>query len=280
MAFPRKSENMNDLISVIIPTFNRSSVLVRAVHSVLNQTYKNFELIIVDDGSTDDTEKILAPFADVRYIKTKNAGVSSARNRGVDLARGKWLAFLDSDDEWLPQKLQAQMDFFSQHPHLSIVYNDEIWVRNNVRVNKKVRHQKAGGWIFAQCLEQCLIAPSSVLLSKELFLEMGGFDENFLVCEDYDLWLKISSKYEVGFINESLIVKYGGHEDQLSTKFHSMDLWRIKSMQKLLCDTTLSLDKKNEVVKVMKSKGSILIKGLIKHGNVELAREIESILSL
>lgn len=272
---------MKDHISVIIPTFNRSSVLLRAIDSVLNQTYKNFELIVIDDGSTDDTETLLAPYIEsqmIQYHKTQNKGVSASRNHGVALARGKWIAFLDSDDEWLAHKLTQQMAFLEKHAHLSIVYSDEIWIRNGVLVNKKTHHQKKGGWIFADCLKQCLIGPSSVLLSREMFDEMKGFDESFIVCEDYDLWIKISSKYEVGHISEPLIKKFGGHADQLSTRFFAMDSWRIKSMQKIFHDKTLSPENREKVIATMKEKGSILIKGFLKHGNQEAANELGKML--
>jgi glycosyltransferase involved in cell wall biosynthesis len=273
---------MKDRISVIIPTFNRASVLLRAVDSVLNQTYRDIELIVVDDGSTDDTEKLLAPYIEtqtIQYFKTQNKGVSASRNFGVTQAREKWIAFLDSDDEWLSPKLAKQMAFLEAHAHLSIVYSDEMWIRNDILVNKKNHHQKKGGWIFTDSLKQCLIGPSSVLLTKKLFAEMKGFDESFVVCEDYDLWLKISSKYEIGYMSEALIKKFGGHADQLSTRFVAMDRWRIKSMQNILRDKTLSAENRANVIAMMKEKGQILLKGYIKHGNQEAAHELEQILA-
>lgn len=273
---------MKDLISVIIPTFNRASVLLRAVESVLNQSYSHIELIIVDDGSTDETELLLAPYIvnhRVRYHKCINSGVAAARNKGAALANGDWIAFLDSDDEWLEDKLSEQMDFLKKHPHINIVYTDEIWVRNNVVVNKKNHHQKMGGWIFSDCLNQCLIAPSSVLLAKKLFDETKGFDESFVVCEDYDLWIKISSKNEVGFVRKMLIKKYGGHSDQLSTRYFAMDSFRIKSMQNLLRDMSLSQAYKAQIIEMIKQKGEILIKGYLKHENIRAAEEMKLVLA-
>lgn len=273
---------MTDLISVIIPTYNRSSVLIRAIDSVLKQTYKNFELIIVDDGSTDETEECLSSFIksqSLQYYKKTNGGVASARNYGVKHASGTWLAFLDSDDEWLPEKLTEQMKYLAQNPHLSIAYTEEIWIRNSIRVNQKKSHQKFGGRIFDKCLEQCLIAPSSVIMTRKLFDEFQGFDENYIVCEDYDLWLKISSAHEIGFIDQALIIKYGGHEDQLSTKFFAMDMWRIKSMLNLFKTMPLAEENKKNLCETMKIKGSLLIKGYIKHGNPEAAGLVETLLS-
>jgi glycosyltransferase involved in cell wall biosynthesis len=272
---------MSELISVIIPTFNRSGVLLRAIHSVLNQSYKHFELIVVDDGSTDETERLLKPFIEnqsIQYVRQDNKGVSSARNRGVSHASGEWLAFLDSDDEWLEDKLLHQIKFLNENFHLKIVYSDEIWMRNGVRVNQKKIHQKKGGWIFAHCVAQCLIGPSSVLLSKNLFTEMKGFDESYEVCEDYDLWLKISSRYEVGLIETPLIVKYGGHEDQLSTKFFAMDMWRLRALKNILNDDILSEEFRVLIKETMKKKGDILISGYQKYGNHDAILEVRQLL--
>lgn len=270
-----------DLISIIIPTFNRAEVLLRAVNSVFNQTFKNFELIIVDDRSTDNTEQLLQPTISnnsLQYFKTPNRGVAAARNFGVQKARGNWFAFLDSDDEWLPQKLQEQIAYLENNGHLSIVYTEEIWIRNGVRVNQKKHHQKQAGKIFAKCLDQCFIAPSSVLLRRKLFEEMEGFDENFLVCEDYDLWIKISSANEIGLVSKPLIIKYGGHDDQLSTRYFAMDMWRLKSMHKLLHSMTLLEEDKAELARVMKRKSETLLKGYRKHENEKAIAEIEMIL--
>ena len=268
-------------VSVIIPTYNRSTEVLRAINSVLNQTYKDFELIVVDDGSTDETELLLAEFVKLgllKYYKNSNQGVSAARNFGVSTTLSSWLAFLDSDDEWLPNKLQLQVDYIRSNSSCNIVYTQEIWIRNGVRVNQRIIHQKYGGWIFDQCIQQCLIAPSSVMLRATLFHEMGGFDQNFQVCEDYDLWLKISSLYEVGLVSEAGIIKYGGHDDQLSTKFVAMDFWRIKSLSRILKIRNLSIKQKELVVETIFKKGLILIKGYQKHKNLQGVLEVELIL--
>ena len=269
-------------VSVIIPSFNRSTVIARAIDSVLNQSYKNFELIIIDDGSTDSTDAVVESFIKndkIKYFRQPNLGVSAARNLGASKASGDWLAFLDSDDEWHSDKLLTQVNFLKVNESLKIAYTDEIWIRNGVKVNKKLIHQKFGGWIFDKCVHQCFIAPASVILSSNLFFEMGGFDRDFKVCEDYDLWLKISSLYEVGFISLPLISKYGGHPDQLSTQFVAMDLWRLKSLARILSIRNLSEDHSQEVIEAINKKASILVKGFLKHGNSEAIKEIESILS-
>jgi glycosyltransferase involved in cell wall biosynthesis len=268
-------------VSVIIPTFNRSSVVIRAINSVLNQSNKDFEIIVVDDGSTDDTEFILSPFiqADtIKYFKHHNLGVSAARNLGVSKSSGEWLSFLDSDDEWLPGKLQEQVDFLRKNTSFNIVYGQEIWIRNGKRVNQRVIHQKYGGWIFDKCVQQCFIAPSSVMLRANIFHEIGGFDQDFTICEDYDLWLKISSLYEVGYIANPIIIKHGGHDDQLSTKYVAMDMWRLRSLVRILKIRNLSDEHKEEVIETIKRKGSILMQGYQKYGNSIGFEEVEKIL--
>ncbi len=272
---------MSELVSVIIPTFNRSTLLLRAVDSLLNQSYKSMEIIIVDDGSTDNSRDVLDPLINsnrIKYIYQKNQGVSSARNIGVQNSFGTWVAFLDSDDEWLKDKLAKQMIFFKSNPNLKIVYTDEVWIKNGVRINQSKHHQKCGGYIFAECLKQCLIGPSSVVIKKDLFLELNGFDINYPVCEDYDLWLKISSRYEIGFINETLVTKYGGHSDQLSTTFVAMDMWRLKSMNKLFSLKTISEKDRKLLIEEMGKKGNILKKGFQKYGNTEALNQVNEIL--
>lgn len=260
------------LISIIIPTFNRSQVLLRAINSVLNQTHKDFELIIIDDGSTDQTYDLLLALINdekIKYFKSENSGVSAARNLGVKHSVGEYITFLDSDDEWLPHKLFDQINFLKLETEHRIVFGEEIWIRNGVRVNQKKIHQKSGGSIFKECVQQCFIAPSSVLMERSLFLEMNGFNEEFLVCEDYDLWLRISSLYKIGFIPHPIITKHGGHDDQLSTKFVAMDFWRLKSMDQLLKSKKLSKEQTEVVIESMKRRGSILLQGYQKHGNIK-----------
>jgi glycosyltransferase involved in cell wall biosynthesis len=261
---------MSQLISVIIPTFNRGDFLLRALNSVFSQTYKNIEVIVVDDGSTDNTASLLQSYISenkIIYIKQDNLGVSAARNTGVKKSHGNLITFLDSDDEWVPHKLQSQLDFLSKKPEIQIVFTEEIWIRKEKRVNQKMAHRKLGGHIFKNCVDQCLIAPSSVMLTKKLFDEMKGFDENYLVCEDYDLWLKISSLYEIGFISHPLIIKHGGHHDQLSMKFVAMDMWRLKSLTNILKMRTLSPADHQYVIETMIKKGTILMQGYLKYKN-------------
>jgi len=252
-------------ISVIIPTYNREISLERAIESVLTQTYRNFELIVIDDGSTDDTSRIIKKYKrKIRYFSQLHSGVSSARNLGLEKSEGAWVAFLDSDDYWLPEKLSRQMRWLAEKPQWLIVQTDEKWIRNGVFVNPMNKHRKYSGWIFQQCLPLCIVSPSAVIIHQKVFNDVGVFDESLPVCEDYDLWLRIALKYEIGLLPEKLIVKTGGHSDQLSRKYWGMDRYRVLALEKILLagldrtQTGLVLD---EIIK----KLSILNQGRAKH---------------
>lgn len=225
-------------VSVIIPFFNRKAFLGRAVSSVLKQTFQDFELILVDDGSTDtpNPEALIAEAPMACRIVRLNAvhGVSAARNIGVRESRGRRIAFLDSDDEWDPEKLNRQLAWWAKHSEFRICQTREIWIRNGVRVNPPRTHRKKGGWIFPESLARCMITPSSVMMERSLYDEMGGFNESLPACEDYDLWLKITSRYPIGLVEEYLLTRYGGHADQLSSSVPMLDRFRIRALLDLL----------------------------------------------
>lgn len=268
-------------ISVLIPTFNRASVLKRAVDSVLNQSYGDLEVIVIDDASTDDTAEILSRIKDSRLrviTLRENLGVSAARNRGEEVALGKWIALLDSDDEWLPERLEKQLKVAEEFPDIPLIHGEEIWVRNGKRVNPKKIHKKSGGRIFKRCLHLCLISPSATLMKRELYQELGGFREDYPVCEDYELWLRVTSRFKVGFVEEPIIIKYGGHEDQLSSRYHAMDYWRVKAMDEIFEGENLSLDEGEELRTVLLRKCEILKAGYLKHQNLEDLPFIEKLL--
>ena len=267
---------MNELVSVIIPTFNRETTILQALESVLKQTYEPIEIIIVDDGSTDNTKDFLDKYQ-VNYIYQENQGVSSARNTGAKNANGMWLAFLDSDDIWFEDKIAKQIKYSLDNPKYDFIHCNERWIRSGVRVNAHNKHKKGGGDQFIASLKHCVISPSAVMMKKELFITHGGFLESYPVCEDYDLWLKIISLSEIGFIEEYLLDKNGGHIDQLSTKFFAMDYYRIKSLFWILNNRELSDCKKEALLSVLRKKCSVLIKGYIKHENLKDLPEIESI---
>ena len=266
-----KRTKKRPLVSVIIPTYNRGWTIKEAIDSVLAQSFIDFELIVVDDGSTDDTSEILDSYRDdIKVLSQENNGVSAARNRGVATASGIFIAFLDSDDLWLPEKLSSQVDFFNSNPDALICQTEEIWVRNNMRVNPKKRHKKPWGMIFEPSLDLCLVSPSAVMIKRSLFEEVGVFDETLPACEDYDLWLRISCRYPVFLIDTPLIIKRGGHFDQLSAS-SGLDKFRIKSIKKIIESNLLSKTQYKAAVKILKEKCTIYASGCRKRGRLDEA---------
>ena len=256
-------------ISVIIPTFNRKETLKRAIQSVVMQSYAPYEIIVIDDGSDDGTKEWLKDnFPNVKYIYQMNSGVSSARNKGIKFARGDWIALLDSDDEWLPSKLKDQAKEIELNPAAKFMHTNEIWIRNGVRVNQMKKHKKYGGYIFEKCLDMCRISPSSVLIKKDIFDEIGMFDETLKVCEDYDLWLRFASKYPVHFLDQPLIKKYGGHSDQLSKVDDGIESYRIRSLKKIMNSGILNKKQKTITKDVLVKKMYIYAKGLEKRNKI------------
>ena len=252
-------------ISAIIPTYNRRNTLPRAVESVLNQIYKPIEIIVVDDGSTDGAKEMCSEmYPLVRYIYQANSGVSSARNTGIKSASGDWIALLDSDDEWLPDKLDRQVKLLQDNAEIRFCHTNEIWIRNNVRINQKKKHQKYGGNIFNKCLDICRISPSSSLFHTSVIKDVGLFDESLDVCEDYDMWLRITSKYPVLFLDQPLIKKFGGHSDQLSRVFGGIEQYRIRSLEKILTSKSLSGSQFEAAKDMLIHKLQIYAKGLKK----------------
>ena len=266
-------------VSVVIPTFNRASVITRALESILLQTRPPDEILVVDDGSTDDTaERVRAEFPGVRLIEQENRGVSAARNAGIRAATGTWIALLDSDDEWLAEKLDRQLRAVAANIEVDTVlcHTDEIWIRRGRRVNPMKKHRKLGGHIFEHCLPLCVISPSSALLHRRLFETVGWFDEDLPACEDYDLWLRVTARFPVLFIDEPLIVKHGGHDDQLSRRYWGMDRFRISALEKILAAATLSDADRAAAESMLAHKIAIYASGAQKRGKLAEARAYES----
>jgi len=259
-------------ISVIIPTYNRARTIERALISVLRQTFPALEIIVVDDASDDSTPELLADFAGrIKLITNEsNRGVSFSRNQGIKAARGNWIAFLDSDDRWDKHKLETQKLFHDSNPGLSLSQCDEIWIRNGVRVNPMGKHEKQGGWIFQACIPRCIVSPSAVLIHRNVFKDVGLFDIHLMACEDYDLWLRITPLYEIGFLAKKLVTRYGGHEDQLSRKYWGMDRFRVTAMEKHI-GNSLEPDAKKRLLEELVFKCGIVAEGARKRDNPDLS---------
>lgn len=265
--------------SVIIPTFNRVSVLNRAIDSVLAQTYPADEIIVVDDGSTDETKSLLEnEYPQIIYIKQSNKGVSAARNTGIKHSNYDWICLLDSDDSWQPDKLEKQVQLLSDNNEYLICHTNETWFRNGKILKQGKKHEKNGGFIFQYCLPLCAISPSSVMINRQIFNDIGLFDEELPACEDYDMWLRICCKYPVLFVDEALTNKYGGHEDQLSKQHWGMDRFRIIALEKIIKTNLLNKTDRQAAIEMLLNKVTIFLKGAEKHGNNEYCEKFEQLL--
>ena len=260
---------------MIIPTHNRADVLGRAIASVLGQTWTDLELVVVDDGSTDETASVLAEFDDPRLtgMHQENKGVSSARNRGIAASGGRFIALLDSDDYWMPDKLEKQVRFMAESG-FEISQTDEIWIRNGARVNPRFKHAKPAGWFLERSLELCLISPSCVMFSRDLWDELGPFDERLPACEDYSLWLRVGARHPVGLVPEALTVKTGGHADQLSRCIIGLDLYRVYAILDLLKTMNLNPEQRKMAVVGLKERVRLYAQGCVKHGKDEEALRV------
>jgi glycosyltransferase involved in cell wall biosynthesis len=267
--------------SVIIPVYNRYEPVRRAIDSALGQTFRDREIIVVDDGSTDRTPQIQDEYRGrITYVRRENAGVSAARNAGVTASSSPRLAFLDSDDRWLPEKLEKQALYIRERPDVRIHQTNETWIRKGRRVNPGLRHFKKEGDIFIDSLSLCLISPSAVVIERGLFDRYGPFDEDLPVCEDYDLWLKITLEEWVGLVPEELVVRYGGHADQLSSGRWGMDRFRVYSILNLLKNKggPIKPEYRSMAVEAALKKTRILHQGALKRGNKEFAQKLRNII--
>ena len=272
-----KNENKYK-ISVVIPTLNRINTLQRALDSVINQTYKPAEIIVVDNGSSDGTLKFLREqYPKITILTENKIGVSSARNKGIKNSINQWIALLDSDDAWHPRKLEIQTSMLdSALKEYNLIHTDEVWFRNNKYINQMKKHKKQGGYIFEKCLSLCCISPSSVLFKKNILDKVGLFDESLPVCEDYDMWLKICSSEEVLFAQDKLTYKYGGHKDQLSKSYWGMDRFRIKSIENIIKNFDLTYKQKKQAKKELIKKLKIIINGAFKRNNLSIVNEFST----
>ncbi len=261
-------------VSVVIPTKDRADMVCRAIESVLSQTLTPNEIIVIDDHSTDNTIEKISKYNSLTIIPSPRSGVSNARNTGVLHAKSNWVAFLDSDDLWQKTKLEKQVSTIRDNPFTPIVHCHEKWLLNGRHLNQKKHHQKEGGDIFEKCLYRCMISPSGTMIHRDFFQKLGGFDPNYTACEDFELWLHITAKYSVAYIHEPLVIKHGGHPDQLSRKYLGMEMWRILAILELMQSKYLSKDQIQIATRVLTEKISNTKIGMIKHKRTQIIKLI------
>lgn len=269
------SADRSAVVSVVVPTCDRRELVLRALASIESQTRRADEVILVDDGSNDSTaERVAARFPRVTILRQENRGVSAARNRGIERACGEWIAFLDSDDEWTEGKLEAQLAALAGRAE-RVCHTDEIWIRDGRRVNPGHRHAKRGGRLYLHSLELCAISPSAVILHRSVFERVGMFDESLPVCEDYDLWLRVTARFPVLLVEEPLVVKYGGHADQLSRSRWGLDRFRIRALERAWRELPVSPEERLATLETLRRRLSIVAGGARKRGRAGEAHRLE-----
>jgi len=268
-------------VGVVVPVRDRAGMVVEAIASVLAQTSRDFALVVVDDGSIDGSadaarDAMTAAPQGSRVVRQEARGVAAARNAGAAAVDSAWLAFLDSDDLWLPDKLATQMAWLAARPSYRIGQTGERWLDDGRHRNPRVWHRKEE-WIFPRCLERCLVSPSAVVIRRDLWDALGGFDPSYPVCEDYELWLRVALREPVGLVEEPLVVKRGGHGDQLSRSTWGLDRWRVAALVKLLASGVLGGDERAAVLTVLRAKCAVLAKGAARRGRADEAERYRSI---
>lgn len=259
-------------VTVIIPTHDRLAMLREAVRSVREQTFTDWELIVVDDASTDDTWDWLSRQVNLQAVRLSDQrGPAAARNAGAAEARGRYLAFLDSDDLFAPDKLARQLELLETNPGMALCHCDELWLRHGKELRQLPKHEKRGGLIFEHCLPLCRISPSAAVIRHEVFLDLRGFDEELEVAEDYELWLRLTALHPVGFIPEPLTIKRGGHADQLSQKYGQIEKFRIEALRRVLTRAPLSPEQRSAALATLRQKCEVHARGCEKRGRTEEA---------
>lgn len=268
-----KAQKSLETVSVVIPTLNRCLLLKRAIDSVLNQSVSPNEVIVIDNGSSDETINMISNnYPDIIFLTEEKIGVSASRNQGIKKSNSEWVAFLDSDDVWEPFKLEKQLTFNNRFKtNFRFIHTNETWIRNGKFLNQMKKHEKSGGDLFKNCLKLCCISPSSSMIKKEVFKDYGFFDEELQVCEDYDMWVRITAKENVGYLSEPLVIKYGGHADQLSKKYWGMDRFRIKSLEKNINSNWFSKDQNKYAYETLIKKLQIVLSGAKNRNNTKLS---------
>lgn len=265
--------------AAIIPHFEREELLAQALDSVVRQTEPPAEIIVVDDGSRRPPEAVCRRYG-ARLLVIDHTGKPGAvRNRGAEAAESKWLAFLDSDDLWLPEKLKRQRQKLESQPMMTLCHTREIWLRGTKTVSQKKQKHLREGDVFPDALRKCIIGPSTVMLSKTVFEKLGGFDETLEIAEDYEFWLRWTDHFPVAYCDEPLVVKRTGDWAQLSEKYGQIEIFRIEALFRLL-DKGLSIEQhRRMLLDEVRRKITIYCHGCRKRGRFGEALRLEQLWS-
>ncbi|MBN1649122.1 MAG: glycosyltransferase family 2 protein [Spirochaetales bacterium] len=263
-------------LSVIVPFYNRAEMLHEALASVFVQEYPDLQVIIVDDGSTDDWKGQISGF-EVEAIEIPHCGLpGKVRNEGIRRAGGEYITFLDSDDLWLEGKLELQLAEIVKSGH-PLCHTREIWDRNGTIVSQRKQKHARSGDVFGDALKKCIIGPSTVLMEKKLFSECGMFREDIEIAEDYEMWLRITDRYEVCYVDKPLVCKRAGDWPQLSEKYGMIELFRIKALRKLVDGNVFSGKNRAQAAAELALKCRIHAQGCRKRSKVGEAAEYEQL---
>ncbi|MDQ0428874.1 glycosyltransferase involved in cell wall biosynthesis [Planomicrobium stackebrandtii] len=216
---------LNDKVSVIIPTYNRAELLKKAVKSLESQSHQNIEIIIIDDFSTDDTAQVVEKMNDDRIVYLKhdiNKGGSEARNTGIKRATGRFIGFLDSDDQWLPDKLEKQLQLFKDQPDVGVIYTGVQVVNENNQPTRKIVPAHRGNILPKLFESNCIDTTSSVLVKREVLEQVEGFDAGLPSCQDWDLYIRLAQVTKFDFVKESMVLFYHHSGERITTNKKSV----------------------------------------------------------
>ncbi len=262
-------------VSVIIHTYNNEKFIAETIESVLNQTYKDYEIIIVDDGSVDGTRDALSPYKQkIRYHYKENGGIASAKNTGISLSEAEFVAFLDHDDLWVSDKLQLQMECFKENPQVGLVYAQYTSFRDGKELRTKPE-KGYSGWIFKELLAKSFIQTSTVMVKKECLNIVGSYDESFSLGDEYDMFLRISKKFQCGFVDKGL-TRYRVHDTNASNNDFLFDNENLGVYKKIYDNfTDLDGEEKKILRKRIARYSMKVAEGLISQGKLEESKKYQ-----
>jgi glycosyltransferase involved in cell wall biosynthesis len=262
-------------ISVIIHTYNNEKFIRETIESVLLQSYKDYEIIVVDDGSTDNTRSALIPYMDkIRYHYKENGGIASAKNAGVSLSKAEFIAFLDHDDLWVPDKLKIQMEYFNKNPQVRLVYSKYTSFRDGKELRTKPE-KGYSGWIFKELLSKSFIQTSTVVVKRECLNAVGSYDESFTLGDEYDMFLRISKRFQCGFVDKGL-TRYRVHETNASKNDFLFDKENLGVFKKIYNNITDLDGKEKKILRKRIARYSMKVaEGLYRQGQREESKKYQ-----